>query len=97
MHIHIHIYMGFPGFSDKKKSLECRRPGFDPWIRKMPYRKESLPTVVFLPGESHGPRSLMDYSPLDCKDTTEQLSHTYTSVYIYIYTHIYIYIHIYNI
>jgi len=37
-------------------------------------------TPVFLPGESHGQRSLADYSPRGCKqsDTTEQLSiHTY--------------------
>ena len=36
-----------------------QRPGFDPWIRKIPWRREWLPTPVFLPGESHGQRSLV--------------------------------------
>ena len=40
--------------------LQCRRPGFDPWVWKIPW----IPIPVFLPGESHGQRrSLMDYSP----------------------------------
>jgi len=48
----------FPGGSDSKES---RRPGFDPWVRKIPWRREQLPTLVFLPGESHGQRSLASY------------------------------------
>ena len=39
-------------------SLQCRRPGFDPWVRKIPWRRERLPTPVFLTRESHGRRSL---------------------------------------
>ena len=31
-----------------------QRPGFHPWFGKMPWRREWLPTPVFLPGESHG-------------------------------------------
>ena len=42
----------------KKIHLQCRRPGFDLWVRKIPWRKEWLPTPVFLPGELHGQRSL---------------------------------------
>ena len=34
----------------------------DPWVGKIPWRKEWLPTPVFLPGESHGQRSLVDCS-----------------------------------
>ena len=30
--------------------LQCRRPGFDPWVGKIPWRGEQLPTLVFLPG-----------------------------------------------
>ena len=30
--------------------------GFDPWVGKIPWRRERQPTPVFLPGESHGPR-----------------------------------------
>ena len=32
----------------------CRRPGFDPWVGKIPWRRERLPTPVFWPGEFHG-------------------------------------------
>ena len=34
--------------------------GFDPWIMKIPWRRKWKPTPVFLPGESHGQRSLAD-------------------------------------
>ena len=34
------------------------RPGFDPWVRMMPWRRKWQPTPVFLTGESHGQRSL---------------------------------------
>ena len=49
---------------------------FDPWVRKIPWRREWQPTPVFLPGEFHGQRSLVGYSPWDWKesDTTEQLT-----------------------
>ena len=36
------------------KNPQCRRPGFNPWIGKIPWRRERLPTSVFWPGESHG-------------------------------------------
>ena len=47
--------------------------GFDPWVRKIPWRREWQPTSVFLPGKSHGQRSLVGYSPLGHKelDTTQ--------------------------
>ena len=34
--------------------LQCGRPGFDPWVGKIPWRRERLPTPVFWPGEFHG-------------------------------------------
>ena len=60
-------------------SLQCRRCkrlGFSPWVRKIPWRKAWQPTPVFLPGESHGQKSLAGYSPWGCKesDTIELLS-----------------------
>ena len=64
----------FPGGSDGKESAcQCRRPGFDPCVGKIPWGRERLPTPVFLPGESHGQRSLEGYSPRGCResDTTE--------------------------
>ena len=56
--------------------LQCRRPGFDPWVRKIPWRRAWKPTLVLLPGVSHGGRSLHSYSSWGCKelDTTEQLT-----------------------
>ena len=57
---------------------QCGRPGFDPSVRKIPWRRKWQPTPVFLPGESHGQRSLVGYSPWDRKesDTTERLHFT---------------------
>ena len=43
------------------KNLQCGKPGFDPWIGKIPGRKERLFTPVFLPGEFHGERNLVGY------------------------------------
>ena len=40
-----------------------RRHRFSPWVRKIPWRREWLPSPVFLPGEFHWQRSLADYSP----------------------------------
>ena len=54
--------------------LQCGRLGFDPWVGKIPWRREWQPTPVFLPGESHGQRSPEGCSPRGLKDTTEQLS-----------------------
>ena len=54
----------------------CKRCGFDLWVGKMPWRRAWQPTPVFLPGESHGKRSLVGYSPWGHKelDTTEPLT-----------------------
>ena len=45
----------------------CRRHGFSPWVRQIPWKKPWQPTPVFLPGESHGLRSLLGCSPLGAK------------------------------
>ena len=49
------------------------RYGFDPWVGKIPWRRAWKPISVSLPGESHGQRSLVGYSPRGHKelDTTE--------------------------
>ena len=44
------------------KSLQCRRPGFDPWVEKIPQRRKWLPNIVFLAGEFHGQRILAGYN-----------------------------------
>ena len=58
--------------------LQCRRPGFHPCIRKIPWKREGQPTPVSLPGESHEERSLEDHSPWGHKEsnTTGWLTHT---------------------
>jgi len=53
--------------SGKGPACQCRRPGFDPWVGKIPCRRNWQPTPVFLPGKSHGQRSLVGYNPRDCK------------------------------
>ena len=52
----------------KESACQCRRCGFDPWIRKIPWSRRQQPTPVLLPGKFHGQRSLMGYSPWGCKE-----------------------------
>ena len=47
-------FMGFPCGSAGKESLQFGVPGFDPWVGKITWRRERLPTPVFWPGEFHG-------------------------------------------
>jgi len=42
--------------------LQCGRPGLDPWVGKILWRRNWLPTPVFLPGKAHGQRGLAGYS-----------------------------------
>ena len=65
----------------KKKEkifLQCGRPGFSPWVGKIHWSRAWQPTPVFFPGEFHGQRSLVSYSPWGCKelDRTKRLPHT---------------------
>ena len=50
-------------------------PGFNPWIGKICWRRKWQPTPVFLPGKSHGQKSLVGYNPQGRKesDVTERL------------------------
>ena len=63
-------------------SLQYGRPGFDPW------KKDWLPTPVFLSGKTHGQRSLVGYSPWGRKesDRTERLSTARHNIYVMIQT-----------
>ena len=47
----------FPCGSDSRVCLQCRRPGFNPWAREIPWRRKWQSTPIFLPGKSHGWRS----------------------------------------
>ena len=70
-HIRVYIYkcicQGFSrSTSTKKPACQCRRCkicGFDPGVGKIPWKRAWQPTLVFLPGEFHGQRSLVGYSP----------------------------------
>ena len=56
----------------KESAYQCRRykrSGFHPWVEKIPWSSLWQPTPVFLPGESHGLRSLVGYSPQGCKES----------------------------
>ena len=57
---------------------QCRRPGFDSWVGKIPWRKKWQSTPALLPGKFHGRRSLIGYSPWGRKksDMTERLHFT---------------------
>ena len=72
---------GFPDCaSGKETACQCRRHKrcrFNSWIRNIPWRRKWQPTAVFLPGKSHGQRSLVGYSPWGHKelDTTEATQH----------------------
>ena len=83
--------------------LQCRRPGFDPWVGKIHWRRERLTIPVFWPGELHGL-----YSPWGRKesDTTEQVSlfflepllntHTQSHILRHAHTHTQCYTDIYS-
>ena len=67
---------GFPGGSDSKESAcNAGDPGSIPGSGRFPWRRDRLPTPVFVPGEFHGQRSLVGYSRWSRKesDTTERL------------------------
>ena len=61
------ILWGFStGTFGKEPAFQCRRHKrcvFDPWVGKIPWHRKWQPTPVFLPGESHGQRHLVGYSP----------------------------------
>ena len=86
-HTHTHTRMAQ---TIKETFLQCKRPEFDPWVGKIPWRKEWISTPVFLPAEFHGQRSLVVYSPWDHKDSdmTDWLQHIHTLTHTYIFQHL---------
>ena len=58
--------------------LQCRRPGFNSWVGKVPWRRKWQSTPALLPGKSHGWRSLIGYSPWGRKesDMTERFHYS---------------------
>ena len=81
--ISMEVIMGFPcGSAVKNLPANARdKCSFDPWVRKIPWRRKWQPAPVFLPVIFHGQRRLEDYSPLDHKDdlaNKQQGSHVAT-------------------
>ena len=74
-------YICFPGSSSgKEPTCQCRRHkrhGFNPWIRKIPWRRKWQPPLVFLPGESLGQKILRGYSPQGHKESDLGCMHAY--------------------
>ena len=79
---------GFPGLpgsaNGKEPTCQCRRHrrlGFDPWVQKISWRGTWQLSPVFLPGKSHGQRSLAGYSPWSQSQTwlNQLIMHTHVS------------------
>ena len=60
-----------PWWLGGKEVLAMHEIGFYSWVRKTPWSRKWQPTPAFLPGESHGQRSLVGYSPWGCKSQTQ--------------------------
>ena len=66
---------GLPWWLSGEESVcQCRRCGLNPWVRKIPWRRKWQPSSVFLPGKSHGQRSLAGYSSWGCKRVGHDLA-----------------------
>ena len=84
-----YVYMGFPGGSDGKESAcKCRKPGFDPWVGKIPWRRQWLPTPYSCLENSmdRGARQAMSMGSQRVRYDWTTNTHTHT--HIYTQTHI---------
>ena len=77
------------GSNGKESACNAGDSGFDPWLRKILWRREWQPIPVFLPEEFHGQRTLVNCSPWCYKEleTTKQLTHPHTHTH----THVIVY------
>ena len=77
------LFQGFPGGASGKghtcQFRRCKRCGFDPWVRKIPWRRAWQSTPVLFPGEFHIQSSLAGYGPQGCTESvmTEATQHTH--------------------
>ena len=88
------LWVGFSGASQVAlvgKQSVCRRHKrhrLHPWVRKKPWRRKWQPTPVFLPGKSHGQRSLVGYSPQGREELDmTKYTHTHTLTHTHTHTH----------
>ena len=70
--VNIHIYIFLLGLlrwlSGNESAWQSRRCRFDPWVKKIPWRRDWQATLVFLPRKSHGWRRLVAYRPWGHKE-----------------------------
>ena len=77
---------GLPRWCSGKETAcqcrSCKRHGFNPWVRQIPWGRKWQPTPVFLPGKSHRDLwSLEGYSPWGCKESdTAERACTHTQI-----------------
>ena len=87
----MYLAMGFPGGSVVNNPPAVHEMWFHPWVGKIPRRRKWQPTSGFLPGESHGQRSLAGYSPWGCEesDTTgkSRYSKKICKVFYHLFSH----------
>ena len=77
--------------------MQCRRPGFDPWVGKILWKRICQPSLVFLPGEFHGQRNLLGYSPCYYKESDmNEYTHKHTHKHTHIHTHIHTYFQLFS-
>ena len=56
------VYQGVPKWlSGKESTCQGTRHRFNPWVRKISWRRKWQPTLIFLPGKSHGQKNLMGF------------------------------------
>ena len=58
-----------PWLRSRESTCHCKGYALNPWIRDIPWRRKFQPSLVFLPGKSHGQRSLVGYSPWGHKES----------------------------
>jgi len=70
--IHLLYIRGFLGGASGKEPTcqckRCKRWEFNPWVRKIPLDECMATHSIFLPGETHGQKRLVGYSPWGCKE-----------------------------
>ena len=79
MFLNLHGIFQVPQYPPKwlNGKMSMQETGFDPWVRKIPWKRKWQPIPVSLPGKFHKQRSLAGYSPWGHKasDTTEHTAH----------------------
>ena len=80
-----HFLGGASGKEPARLCRRCKKLGFDPWVRKIPWRRKWHPTPVFLPGKFYGQRSLAGYSQQGRKES-DMIEHVPTCAHTHTHT-----------